>query len=152
MYEYCSIVGHKVNEKVVRLNALYVLFAVVLFALTEVKWLMVVFAVDFLIRGFLSGEFSPFNRLNAILLALFRSKPIMIDAGPKRFAAKLGFLFSAVTIALYLAGYVVPAIVVAAMLGFCAALEAVLNYCVGCKIYALLQSVGLFGIKNNHAA
>lgn len=62
-------------------------------------------------------------------------------AAPHRFAMLLGATFTAVASLLWFANLVVPAMAVAGVVGLLAGVAAVLDICVGCRMY---EQVGFF--------
>ena len=138
MNEKCPISGIKVNEKVVRANALVVFILSLVYLFTQYKWVILLLAVDFLFKGFMNPKYSPISKINANILNMMKVAPNMVDSGPKTFAAKIGFICSfAISILYYGFALTVPAEFIAAMLIACAFLEGFLGYCVGCKLYSL---------------
>lgn len=137
MAHVCPIDGNKVNEPTVRTIAGLVV-AISLVGLATKSFIPFAFLLyDFFVRGFLNREGSLLRWLAIKVVDTFDFPPKLIDSAPKRFAAKVGFIFS-LTLAvlallqLYTAFYVVGAILVA-----CAILESVFAYCVGCEFYAI---------------
>lgn len=62
-------------------------------------------------------------------------------AAPHRFAKLLGATFTAVASLLWLADLVLPTVAIAAMVGLLAGVAAILDICVGCRMY---EQVGFF--------
>src|ERR1700761_6367171 len=90
----CPVDHIPINENQVRLNAL-VVFLLSLTFLFVSHWIIPFFlAVDFYLRGFGFGGYSPINRLSGwiVKIASIPNKPI--DRAPKQFAAQLGFFIS----------------------------------------------------------
>ncbi len=63
----------------------------------------------------------------------------MINAGPKIFAAKIGFLFCCVIALFSLLGFHGTSLVVGSIFIFFAALEALFRFCLACRIYPLIK-------------
>lgn len=138
MNEACPISFNQINEKVARLNGAQTVICLLLFILTPLKLIIVFLAIDFLIRGFLKPKFSPIAIASKTVLKLIKAEPKMTNAGPKLFAAKLGFIFSVIVTALYFINLWLPAVIVAGIFAFFAFLEAAFGYCVACKVYPIL--------------
>jgi cytochrome c biogenesis factor len=64
------------------------------------------------------------------------------NAGPKAFAAKLGFGFSLAVASALLLGNSLAALVAGSPFALCALLEATLGFCVGCRIYQVWRHLG----------
>ena len=141
MFQACPISGDSRNERVARIVAALVVGIVVAAALLGAPWawvILLLLAVDFAVRGFGSPRRSPLATLARGLAHALRLSPKPVDAAPKKFAARIGVFFSALSGLLFVAGIPAAALLVAAILVLCATLEAGLGYCVGCELYAAL--------------
>lgn len=99
--------------------------------------------VDFIIRAFLLPKYSLLVKLGGGIVAVLNLKKLMVDSGPKIFAARIGVIFTLTGTTLYALGYTTPASIVAGILLICAGLEAFFNFCLGCWMYSLLpKSLG----------
>ena len=99
--------------------------------------------VDFIIRAFLLPKYSPLAKLGGGIVSVLNLKKLMVDSGPKIFAARIGVIFTLTGTILYALGFTTQASIVAGILLLCAGLEAFFNFCLGCWMYALLpKSVG----------
>ena len=126
------------------MNAFFVTAAVAFFLVTNSVWIMYVLTADFFIRAFLKPKYSPLGIFSTRVLSLLKIEPKLVNAGPKIFAAKIGFIFCVIIIAFNF-GYFYPAAAIAGgILIFCAALEAFAGYCVGCKMYSLIYRLFIF--------
>lgn len=67
-------------------------------------------------------------------------------AAPHRFAKLLGATFTVVASGLFVAGLVLPAVVVAGIVAVLAGLAAVLDVCVGCRMYREVSYVRRLGV------
>lgn len=140
----CPIAGYSVDENASRLVALGVVGAVVAVVALPgawAQWGLLALAWDFASRGFFRGWHSPLSQVARAVLGRFRTPPSKVDAGPKRFAARIGFGFSLALLGLGIWGGVDAFRVVAAALGLCAALEGLLGWCVGCQIWSVWWSL-----------
>lgn len=137
----CVIAGVTVDEKVARINAFIAIIGVAIFALTPAKGVIFFLALDFFLRGFGFGRYSPVAWASRGILTTLHVTPSPIDAGPKLFAAKIGFVFALLAGLLWAFGLEVAGLVVALGLAGAASLEAFLGYCVGCTMYSILVRV-----------
>ena len=129
-----STLKNYVNENVVRLIAAQVILLTLILLLTGWIWPAFFLTVDFALRAFTHIP-SPLAVIAKGLAGAFGLTPKPIFAPPKRFAARLGFVFSlGITVCLYY-HYLVAAYVTGGILIVCAALEAVFNICIGCYVY-----------------
>lgn len=139
--EACPISNDSRNEPVVRAVAALVAVLTLIAVVLEPLWaamVLVALAADFGIRGFARPRHSPLATLGRIIVNALGLPPKPVNAGPKRFAARVGLIMSAAAAVLFAVGAVDAARVVAGVLVACAALEAVFAFCVGCKLYGIL--------------
>jgi hypothetical protein len=128
-----------VNENQVRITALFVLLLSSAYLIAG-HWIIPLFlVVDFFLRGFGYGAYSPLNRLSGLLVKKLsiRNKPI--DRGPKQFAAQIGFLLSDILLiagAVELKGAAYCIVAVMILFSF---LESALSFCAGCHVYTFLK-------------
>lgn len=139
MSDACPISFRTVDENVVRLVALQVFIAAVIGCFGFLPWIAAVLAIDFFIRAFTPWPVSYLSLFAKLIVKILNLSPKPTNAGPKIFAAKIGFLFSLTIAVLSLTGFTIPAIIMAAMLAVFAALESFFKICVGCHIYSLLN-------------
>ena len=142
MIQVCPIVDFQVNKKVTRLNAFFTLIMLVFFVLTNIKCFVFLLCLDFFFRAFMKGKYSVISLFNKSLLKLLKIKPLMINAGPKMFAARLGFLFCFLIALFYLSGFILIAKSLSIIVIILASLELFFDFCMGCKIYSLLRKLG----------
>ena len=134
----CPVSTERVNECVVRCNALLTIFLVSAAIYFKSPVLLLLLVADFYVRAFTSLKTSPFSFIskNVVIMLRLGNKPI--DKAPKIFAARLGFLMSLAVLGLFLAGFLNAALIVAALLAFFALLELTIGFCAGCYIYSYL--------------
>ncbi len=135
----CAIVGYSVDENAARVNAAVALLFVAAWYASGWVMLLVLLAADFFVRGFVHPRYSPVALFSRQVLRILQVEPVRVDAGPKRFAARIGFFMTGAAVVLAVAHAEAAAAVLVGMLGFCAALEAFVGYCVGCTLYSLLH-------------
>ena len=139
----CPVSERRVDEKAVRFAASLVLVLALSAFFLKAWWLSLLLLVDFALRSGLAPSYSPIGFGANRLVRSLGIAPKPVDAAPKAFAALCGVLFSAgLAICLWLQwpwfslGFLLP-------FAFCAALEAFLGYCVGCRVYHLLRGMGI---------
>ena len=139
----CPVSFKQVNENAVRITAALAAVSILLFLFTSWKWIILIVMVDFFIRGFLNPCYSLFGNISKNIVQVLKISPIMVDAAPKIFAAKIGFLFCCVLTVSWL--FNIPGLSLIAGLIFtaCAALEAGFKFCIACRIYPLVQRISL---------
>lgn len=134
----CPLAGYKIDEKAARLVAGFVVLATVSawIAPWPVAGVILFFLVaDFGVRAFSRPRWSPLGRLSSWLLRRAGVAPRWVDAGPKRFAARIGLGFAVALLGLSVFGAQGGYVAVSVVLGFCALLESALGFCVGCWVY-----------------
>jgi hypothetical protein len=130
-----------VNEKAARVVAAGVLVLSVVTLATGAYWLAAVMAGGFVARVLAGPTLSPLGRTATRLIAPRLGPPKPVPGPPKRFAQGMG---AAMTIAVALVAHerTVADVLLGAMI-VSAALESILAFCVGCKLFALLMRAGL---------
>lgn len=130
----CPVSLELTDERCVRANSFLVLGTALAFVFTANPLWAVLLAGDFSLKVF-APRFSPFTLLARKALACFRVAPSPVDAGPKRFAAKLGLAMTLAVALAVLGGEPLIARALAAFLAAFATLEGAFGFCVGCLIY-----------------
>jgi hypothetical protein len=134
----CPISDQRINEQVTRFNAMFTIGIIMLaFALNSFLLLAFLMA-DFFIRAFTEIKFSPISFLSHSLSNTLNLPLKMIDKAPKVFAARLGFLMTAIITGLFVLELSLASVIVGSMLIFFASLEFLFAICAGCLIYTYL--------------
>ena len=141
MKEMCPISFKQVNEKAVQINATLVVFSIIIFLFTPYKWIIYILAIDFFIRGFLNSSYSFYSTISKSILRIFKIKPLMVNAGPKIFAAKIGFIFCCIIAISYLFNFQRIGLIISSILMLFAALEAIFKFCLACKLYPFIYKM-----------
>ena len=140
MTESCPISPEVIDDRATRIGAgLIILLTLASLELGQ-AWLPLLLAVDFGLRSRGWNIWSPVAQAAKALRTAAGVSPRPINAGPKRFAALVGAAFSlgiALALLFHQPGL---ARALAAVLILCAALEAFLGFCVGCRVYSLLKA------------
>jgi hypothetical protein len=135
----CPISTERINENVVRLVALLVIVVAVLGWLTGSWLLFLLLAVDFGLRAFGSGSYSPLRKAAQWIAQKSSLGVKLTNAAPKKFAAGIGLIFGlSIALALMLNGAVIATSLSGALV-LCAFLESALGFCVGCVVYSQLN-------------
>lgn len=134
----CPISDQRVNEQVTRFNALFAIGIILLAFIMNSAVLLVFLMADFFLRAFTEIKFSPLNFASHYLSNTLSLPVKLIDKAPKIFAARLGFLMTAVISGLFIFDLKLASIVISGMLIFFASLEFLFAICVGCMIYTYL--------------
>ncbi len=134
----CPVSSEKTNERLTRLNAFFVVLLALSSFLFNTPVFLVFLVIDFFLRAFTKGKYSPLCLLSRTLLNLLKLSEIKIDKAPKIFAARMGFVMTFTIALLFLLNLGIAAMAVAGILVFFATLEFALGVCVGCMIYTYL--------------
>jgi hypothetical protein len=134
----CPISTRQVDEATLRLTALLVLLAALAAQVALALPLAALLAVDFFARGFLRPAWSLSAATARRLRSVLPGRPRPINAGPKVFAARLGFLMSVAAATCACLDLVLATHAILGMLALCAGLEAVAGVCLGCHVYSVL--------------
>jgi len=141
MKEMCPISFKQINERAAQINASLAVLSIIFFFFTPYKWIILILAIDFFIRGFLDLSYSFYSAISKTILRLFKIKPLMVNAGPKIFAAKIGFVFCCVIAVSYLLNFQIISLITGSIFVLFAALEALFRFCVACRIYPLIYNL-----------
>ncbi len=137
MTEICPVNERQINENVTRMNAMVTCLVASVFIFTPLKWIMFLLPVDFALRAWFRGRFSPVGRMNRYLVSSFRMGEVLINEGPKVFAARIGLALSILSLSSFIAGFNIIALGLAGVLVLFSFLEAAFGFCVACKIYPI---------------
>ena len=129
------------NESKIRLIALFVLIFTLLYIPTKLIYIPVFLIVDFSLRAFDFGKYSPLAIVSESLVKTLKLPVKSVYLPPKRFAARIGLLFSITILIFQLLD--INNIIVSGVLAFFAALESLLGFCAGCYVFSFLQKLNL---------
>jgi len=136
----CPIAGYRIDERGARVVAGLVV-ALLLGAATAgpqpALAILLFLALDFGFRAFSRPRLSPLGHLAGLLLDALGVQKRLVDAGPKRFAARIGLGFSIALLVLVPAGLRTVALSLGSVFLICAALESFVGFCAGCWVWGL---------------
>jgi len=135
MAHICPIDGTRINEPTVRVVAFLVVITTILGIVFQSPVIFLALTIDFFIRGFFDKQCSILRSVGVEITNLFDLKPKLIDAGGKKFSAKIGFFITALLIVSTIYEWQAVITALGGILIFFATLESAFAYCVGCKIY-----------------
>ena len=141
----CPISTKKIDTNIVRIVSFQVAFFTVLLLLTKEQGFAFVLLFDFVVRSLRLSKMSPFYLIAQFVVKGWGIAPRLCDESPKRFALFLGLIISIILVMLIISGLTKIATVLAIVLLICALLETLFDFCIGCKLYYLIQiSKGFF--------
>ena len=135
----CPISTNNIDENVARLNASITLLFVLIFLFTPVKWVIFFIMIDFILRRIEGGRYSIISRTSRLATGVLGFRKISINAGPKLFAANVGFLFTVLMAGFYYAGMVNVSFAIGGILAFFTILESFFNICAACILYPFVS-------------
>lgn len=148
----CPLAGYRIDENGARIVAGLVALATIfslIFATSAAQWIFPMLALDFATRAFSRPRWSFLGKYAGWVLRSLGRSPRLVDAGPKRFAARVGLVFTLALSVLALLGLSSTVQIVGAVLLACALLESLAGFCVGCQLwsawYALQERLGRSG-------
>lgn len=141
----CPIVEERLDERVVRMTAAWVLILVWFWLFWEKAWVIYFLLMDFTLRAGPWRTGSPLAGISRFLIHRMagQSGKRMVNAGPKLFAVKLGLGFALVLSLFQWAGqgHHPVSVVLAGFFACAAFLEAGLGICIGCWLYINWQKI-----------
>ena len=134
----CPVSGEKINENVARIIAFFTIIIVLAGLYFKSPSLFAALGLDFFLRAFTRGTYSPLKYISKRLSNYFGASPKMVDAAPKKFAAGIGLLFAVSIASLQWFQHDISADLLATALLICAGLESFKSFCLGCIIYTYI--------------
>jgi len=98
-------------------------------------------AIDFFIKAYVEPSCSPVSTINRNILNSLKIAPKFINAGPKIFAAKIGFAFCLAITILAFYNFFYAAYALSWMIIVFSGMEFLFGYCIGCHAYSLVQKI-----------
>ena len=138
---FCPISNRKIDEHVARLNGAFTILFLSLFTITSNILPILFLLIDFTLRSGKFSRFSPIAYLSKNISGLLFFKPLLINAGPKIFAARIGLVFNLAIILSYYYGLNYLSLIITGVFGTCAFLESALGYCVACQFYPFVYKI-----------
>ncbi|MBT8344157.1 MAG: DUF4395 domain-containing protein [Sulfurovum sp.] len=137
----CPISTRRVDSNMVRIISFQVALFTMILLVTQESFFAWVLLFDFFVRALRQTNFSPFQIVGNFALSGWGIAPKLCDESPKRFALYLGLVTSLFIVIFYFAGFTIFATAIAIILLICALLETLFDFCIGCKIYYIIQIV-----------
>ncbi len=134
-YAICPVSDKKINEIAARINGAFTISLLIVFSLTQSIIPVVFLALDFLLRASDYSKYSLIGISSKAIVRRFALNSNFINAGPKIFAARLGFVLSSLIIITFAFSLYMPALALAGILGLFSFLETAFGLCVACEIY-----------------
>jgi len=138
MSSRCPLAGYSIDPNMARVQAALTMVAASVGLAVQNParvWVGLLLLADTLPRAFSRPEASLSTHIARPLLAILDLRPRKVDAGPKRFAARIAALFGLGIAVLSAMGQTIPALGLTGILMFFSTLEATLGFCVACALY-----------------
>lgn len=143
----CPVNDKQVNEIVVRMIAMQVVFAGLAALYFQNPYIAGFLFADFGLRAFGMNQWSPLKYLAQKTVTHFQLGYKATNEAPKKFAAAIGFFVVGLFTVLLFFQFFVSASLVGGILLLFASLEAGFGFCVGCIIYQKLSTWGLIKVS-----
>ena len=137
----CPVELRTADKNLIRANAIFAFVLVLIYILLKNPISIIVLVCDFALRVIFGIKYSPISQMFKYFLKKANIKPILIDAWPKVFAAKVGLILGILILVLHFAGLAITALVFAFMFLIAAGLEAFFDFCVACSIYPYYNKI-----------
>lgn len=134
----CPVNDKQVNEIVIRLVAMQVLFIAATALYFQSALIAGLLLVDFGLRAFGFSQFSLLKYSSQKTVTHFQLGYKATNEAPKKFAAAVGFVVVGFFLILLFLEYAIPASIIGGSLILFAGLESFLGICVGCLAYQQL--------------
>jgi uncharacterized phage infection (PIP) family protein YhgE len=145
----CPISTRRVDTNMMRIISFQVVLFTLALLFTQEKLFALILLFDFAVRALRITGLSPFHTIGKIMLNGWGTEPKLCDESPKRFALYLGLITSFFLSLFYIGGAVEIAAFITTILLTCALLEALFDFCIGCKIYYAIQLLKAFKNDRN---
>lgn len=140
-YAFCPISENRIDERVARSNALFTVAILTAFAISLNVLLVLFLATDFLLRATSNSKYSLLGRASKVVVKYVAANQRFANAGPKIFAARIGFVLSSLIVLATVFGLPLIVYSLTAILGLFSFLEGAFGFCVACKIYPLVYKI-----------
>ena len=131
----CPISSERISDNLPRLIGSFVVILLFMYVIYNLIFIPLLLSIDFYFRGFNKNKYSLLAKLSKAVNNKLPNKGKLIDKAPKMFAARLGFVFTILTLVGDLLGLTFAANRLALILIIFASLECVFNFCVGCVVF-----------------
>jgi len=137
--ETCPISSNRIDANFARIIAAQVIIIALLLIYTQELIFSLILLFDFSVRLLKIKRLSFLSYISKFIIKLLQIDAKPCDESPKRFALYLGIVIIATFTLLYFFQLNTLASIFVGILLVCAFLEAAFDYCIGCKVYYLLQ-------------
>jgi hypothetical protein len=141
MAHSCPINFERVDATTIRIISLLVMSTVVLHIIVGSPLILLLLVIDFMIRLYADKNYSLTYRVASWIQNSLKLEPKYEDAGAKRLASHFGLLFTLLLLSASILELPVAFYTIAGIFLGCASLEVLFGFCVGCKVYFIIQKL-----------
>jgi hypothetical protein len=127
------------SESKIRITAFFALVLIVAYLITGFGVYPIILLADFGLRAFGAAAYSPLAFLAGKIATALRLPVKPVYMPPKRFAARIGFVFCVGITILHYIDMEISATLLGFVIGGFAALESLAGFCAGCYVYGFLK-------------
>ena len=138
----CPVSFQLIDGTIARIGAYFVILFILIYLFTSQIFFLYILALDFLMKIYVNKLYSIIFQLSRFVKKILKLKTKMTDAAAKKLAAQFGLLFSLLLVFEVLFDFQLAFYITVSILLFCASIEALFNYCVGCEIFYILKTRG----------
>jgi len=141
MAEICPVSFHKIDGNLARIGSFFVISILLLYLFSSSVIFLYILSIDFYIRIYGYKPYSLIFQSSKFIKKLLNIKTKMMDSGAKKLAAQFGLIFSIILILESHLHLDTALYITSAILLFCASLELLFDYCIGCKVYYIIKKI-----------
>ncbi len=135
--EACPVSYQQVDKHLIKAYSSIVLVSLLVCLFFNYHFAFYFITLDFAIRVFAGIKYSPLCNLLTRAFKITALQPILVNAGSKKVAAKVGLLFSVIISISYLINWIFVAKLFIVMFIIAIALDLFFDYCLACKMESL---------------
>ncbi len=136
----CPISYEQVDKHLIKAYSSIVLIALLTCLFFDFHTLFYFITLDFAIRVFAGIKYSPLCNLLTRFFKVTALQPVLVNAGSKKIAAKVGLIFSIIISLSYFMGWIITAKIFILMFIIAIALDLFFDYCLACKMESFYLS------------
>ena len=140
-YALCPVSDKKINENVARINGGFTALLLIVAVSFHSVFPVIFLATDFFLRASQYSGYSLIAISSKNIVRYLGINENIINAGPKIFAARIGFIFSILIIISFILNSSLLIAVFSSTLILFSVLESVFGYCVACEIYPFVYQL-----------
>ena len=137
----CPLSFENIDSNISRMNSLMVSSLVITYLITFNAVIIYFLLFDFSMRLFCQKRLSLINNLSLLIKKSLKLKDKFSDSGAKRLAGYFALFFLLMLVAGNNLNIYTFSVVVASIFLICSLMDALFNFCIGCKIYFIIKKI-----------